>query len=266
MTIKQILGADLYVKDVGQGEPVLLIHGITNFHRSWAGQIDSLVQQGYRVIVPDLPGHGDSAPLQQKMTVDALAATMAALLDDMGIATAHLCGVSLGGMVAMTFALRYPQRVKRLIVADTAARFDSEPHQKMLAGWTADFLAEDGPLNRLKKTWPMLVNEAFRSSADGDAAFKEWVINAQKASGSSYAYVCDGLVEYNIENALNGITQPTLVLVGSEDKMLTPVDNQAIADKIPGALFEVIKGGSHLPNVDSAQAFNAAVLRFLDKA
>lgn len=263
MTTKQILGADLYVKDVGSGEPVLLIHGITNFHQSWSAQIDSLVQQGYRVIAPDLPGHGASAPLHKKMTVEAFAATMAALLDAKGIAAAHLCGVSLGGMVAMTFALRFPDRVKRLVVADTAARFDSDLHQKMLAGWQTDFLAENGPLNRLKKTWPILVNESFRSSAQGDATFAEWMTNAKKASGSSYAYVCNGLAEYNIENALDCITQPTLVLAGSDDRMLPPAENQAIAAKIPGAIFEIIDGGSHLPNVDSADAFNAALHRFL---
>ena len=263
MSIKQILGADLYVKDVGSGEPVLLIHGITNFHRSWSAQIDNLVQQGYRVIAPDLPGHGDSAPLEQKMTVEALATTMVALLDEKGIAAAHLCGVSLGGMVAMTMALRFPDRVKRLVVADTSARFDTDLHQKMLAGWQADFLAENGPLNRLKKTWPLLVNETFRSSPKGDATFKEWAANARSASGSSYAYVCNGLAEYNIENALGNITQPTLVLAGSEDRMLTAAENKVIAEKIPGAIFEIIDGGSHLPNVDSADAFNAALGHFL---
>jgi 3-oxoadipate enol-lactonase len=265
MPFENIEGSPIYAADYGDGEPILLIHGISNFNRAWSSQIGGLVASGYRVIVPDLPGHGASAPLTRETKVDDLAQAMVALLDHKQIASANVCGVSLGGMVGLTMALRSSARVRRLIVADTASRFDTDFHKTMVAGWKSAFLEPEGPIGRLSKTWPLLANENFRKSQAGQEVFEEWLVNALRASGSSYACVCDGILKYNIENELPKISVPTLVLVGSEDQMLSPAVNKTIADKIPGAAYEIIDGGSHLPNVDSASLFNASLMRFLTK-
>lgn len=263
MPFETIADSRLYAADFGDGSPILLLHGISNFNRAWSPQIAVLVERGYRVIVPDLPGHGASDPRDRETTVDDLAQAMVGLLDQKGIDSTDICGVSLGGMVAMTMAIQSSERVKRLVVADTAARFDTDFHRTMVAGWRSVFLQEDGPITRLGRTWPMLVNEVFRGTLEGQRVFEEWLVNARHASGLSYAHVCDGLLKFNIEGRLSTISQPTLVLVGSEDQMLTPVVNKAIADSIPGARYEQVDGGAHLANVDTAGRFNDLLLGFL---
>jgi 3-oxoadipate enol-lactonase len=265
MPFEQIAGSRLYAADFGSGEPILLLHGISNFNRAWAPQVEALVDAGYRVIIPDLPGHGASDPRTGETAVEDMAEAMLALLDSKGIERADVCGISLGGMVAMTMALRAPGRVRRIVACDTAARFDTDFHQTMVAGWKAIFLEEDGPMTRLGRTVHLLVNEAFRESLAGQRIYEEWLVNARHASGTSYAFVCDGLVRFNIEDELGLISQPTLILVGSEDKMLTPAVNKAIADRIPGAIFEQIEGAAHLANVDTAAVFNDALLSFLGR-
>ena len=263
MPFETIAESRLYAADYGQGDPILLLHGISNFNRAWAPQIAPLVEAGYRVIVPDMPGHGASDPRDRVTTVDDLADAMLALLDLKGIGAADICGVSLGGMVGMTMALRAPERVNRLVVADSAARFDTDFHKTMVAAWRSVFLEEDGPVKRLARTWPMLVNETFRETLEGQRVFEEALVNARHASGLSYAYVCDGLIRFDIEDRLPEIARPTLVLVGSEDHMLTPEVNRAIAGRIPGAAFEQIEGGAHLANLDTPDSFNEALLLFL---
>lgn len=263
MTKIRMLSNGVRLTDSGAGYPVLLIHGISNFNQAWSAQREVLVERGFRVLVPDLPGHGRSAPLDQKTTVETLAQAMALLLDEMSIARTHVCGISLGGMVAMTLALRFPSRVNRLIVADSTASFNTDHHKKLTAQWRAQFLSKDGPRRRLASTWPMLVNERFSESEKGKDTYREWMVNAESASGSSYAYVCEGMNEYDIENELHDIVAPTCVIVGSEDRMLTPAHNQALARKIPGAQFSVIEGAAHLPNVDSSAQFNELMLNSL---
>ena len=263
MKKNRMLSNGLHLTDIGTGHPVLLIHGISNFNQAWSAQSEALVERGFRVLAPDLPGHGRSAPLGQKTTVETLAQSMASLLDEMNIVRTHVCGISLGGMIAMTFALRFPDRISRLVVADSAASFNTAHHKTLTAQWRAQFLSNDGPRRRLESTWPMLVNERFRESEKGKDTYREWMVNAGSASGSSYAYVCEGMDEYDIENELRDITAPTCVIVGSEDRMLTPAQNQAFAKKIPGAQFRVIEGAAHLPNVDSAAQFNELMLNSL---
>jgi 3-oxoadipate enol-lactonase len=106
----------LHYEDVGAGRPILLIHGFTNYGLSWAHQLAALVHSGYRVILPDLYGQGASSPAAALCTVSDLAADMVGLLDHLGAGSVVLCGLSLGGMVALQMAIDQPNRVASIIL------------------------------------------------------------------------------------------------------------------------------------------------------
>ena len=151
-------GLNLHYEVAGVGPAVLLVHGFTNFGLVWGPQIAALAYSGYRVIVPDLAGHGLSAPVEAVTDVPALASDMVALLDVLGIDRVVVCGLSLGGMVAQQMAIDHPQRAAALVVADSRA--DNNGMQAMVERWIAEFEGPGGPLGRLDKTYPMLLNEA----------------------------------------------------------------------------------------------------------
>jgi 3-oxoadipate enol-lactonase len=140
----------LHYQDVGAGQPILLIHGFTNYGLSWAPQLAALVHSGYRVILPDLHGHGASSPATALCTVSELAADMVGLLDHLGAGPVALCGLSLGGMVALQMALDQPDRVAGIIVANSRSSFTGPEMTTMVDDWIALFLQEDGPLKRLQ--------------------------------------------------------------------------------------------------------------------
>jgi 3-oxoadipate enol-lactonase len=168
MGIFQLGHHHLHYEDIGQGRPIWLIHCFTN---SWAPQLAALVHSGYRAILPDLYGHGASAPATALCTMSDHAADMFGLLDHVGAGPVALCGLSLGGMVALQMVLDQPDRVAGITVANSQSSFTGPEVMAMVRAWVALFQQEGGPLKRLHATWPTLVNEEFRKSAPGRAAF-----------------------------------------------------------------------------------------------
>jgi pimeloyl-ACP methyl ester carboxylesterase len=118
----------LHYELLGAGRPIVLIHGFTNFGLSWSPQLSALVHAGYRVILPDLHGHGASQPATALCTVEDLATDMVALLDHLGAGPTVLCGLSLGGMVAQQMAIDRPDRVAAIIVANSRSSFSDPEH------------------------------------------------------------------------------------------------------------------------------------------
>ncbi|TDY16874.1 3-oxoadipate enol-lactonase [Paraburkholderia sp. BL6665CI2N2] len=250
----------LHYTESGAGHPVLLIHGFTNAGMAWMQQIAALTFAGYRAIVPDLYGHGLSDAATAVTTVDELAGDLIALLDHLGIERATVCGLSLGGMVALQLALDHPQRVDRLIVANSQASFAMPELGPIVDGWLGLFAQPDGPLKRFQATWPAMLNAPFHDSAAGRAAYNSWCRLAQRTSGTSLSQVVRGMRSFDVRDRLGQIAQPTLVIAGGEDKLFAPAAVRAISDAIPDARFELIAEAAHLSSLDSADAFNRLLL------
>ncbi|RKP53273.1 alpha/beta fold hydrolase [Pararobbsia silviterrae] len=247
----------------GIGRPVMLIHGFTNAGMTWMQQIPALTFAGYRVIVPDLRGHGLSDPATAVATVEDLARDLIALLDDLELDRSAICGLSLGGMVAMQLALDYPDRVDKLIVANSQASFAMPELESVVDGWIKLFAQPEGPLKRFEATWPAMLNGAFRESAAGRAAFESWSLLAKRTSGASLSHIARGMRYFDVSERLAEIRQPTLVVAGDEDRLF-PVQNvRSISESIPNAEFELIQGAAHISSLDSPDAFNRLLLRAL---
>ena len=254
-------GARLHYETAGDGPPVLLVHGFTNFGQVWAGQIAALVHAGYRAIAPDLAGHGISAGAEAATDVPALAADMVALLDTLGLDRATICGLSLGGMVAQQMAVDQPERVSAAVIA--GSRAENGGMEAAVASWIIEFEGDGGALGRLAKTYPLLLNEAYRNSAAGEATLQLWRLVLSKVDGHALAQVARGMLQFDVADRLPAVRTRTLVIAGEEDRLIAPVLSRRIADLIPNSEFRMIAGAGHISSLDSAAAFNELLLQFL---
>ncbi len=263
MAIFQSERGPLHYESLGMGRPIVLIHGFTNYGLSWAPQLSALVHAGYRVILPDLHGHGTSRPASRLCTVPDLATDIAALLDHLAEGPAILCGLSLGGMVAMQMAIGQPDRVLGIVVANSRSSFCGPELSAMVDGWIALFCQDDGPVRRLRATWPSLVNEAFGVSSTGRAVLDGWTRVLAGVSGASLCHVAQGMTRFDLRGRLAAVRAPALVIGGEHDRLFSPDQAREIAGEIPGAAYAAILGAGHLSNLDSADQFNRLFLDFL---
>ncbi|WP_310632543.1 alpha/beta fold hydrolase [Paraburkholderia sp.] len=252
-----------YYVEFGAGRPVVLLHGIGNSGRAWCPQIAPLVAAGYRVIVPDHAGHGASARIGAPLGIADLARDVVALLDHLDIERADFVGLSLGGLIAIELALGASARIGRLVLAHSFPSTATDAFHALADQWARTFRAEDGPVVRFEGSWPFNVSAAFRASDEGMRTWQAWHAIAAMSDGASLAWVAQGVVGYDASARLAEIAQPTLIVAGSEDRVSPPALGQAMCAQIRGARFVEISGAAHIGNVDSAAAFNEALMAFL---
>ncbi len=253
----------LHYEDLGAGPPVVLLHGFTNYGLSWAPQLAAVVHAGHRVILPDLRGHGASTPATELCTVTDLAQDIIQLLDHLGTGPVVVCGLSLGGMVAMQMALDQPDRVAGIVIANSRSSFTDPETTAMVDTWTGLFLQEDGPLKRLHATWPALVNESFRGSDSGHAAFHAWARVLATVEGSSLCHVAKGMTTFDLRPRLGSIRAPSLIVSGECDRLFRPEFGEEISRGIAGSTYSAIPGAGHLSSLDSPHHFNRLLVDFL---
>lgn len=256
-------GRTNYYLSFGEGRPILLLHGISNSGRAWAPQIPELVAAGYRVIVPDHAGHGASSQLNGPLGVPDLADDTTALIDALSIEQLDVAGLSLGGMVALEMALRQPERVTRLVIANSFDRTASPAFRTMAESWATTFEQRHGPVLRLERTWPSLVSPAFQSSAEGMRTFQVWHGIAASADGPSLAHVARGIVDFDRAGHIAALAMPALFIAGELDRMSTPQTGLAMAERAPLGRFHLIEGAAHISNIDQSDAFTTALVKFL---
>ncbi len=199
------------------------------------------VLAGRRVLRVDHPGHGD-APLAEVRDVGDLAARVLIAADGERFS---FVGLSLGGAVGLRIALDAPERLDRLVLACTSARF-GEPTQWVQRAAT---VRADG----LSVIVDAVLARWFTPSFADVATFRELFL-ATDTEG--YARCCDALARYDVRDGLSAIRAPTLVVAGAEDPSTPPSELELIAARITGARFEVIDGAAHLASVERAAEFN----------
>ncbi len=229
--------------------PVLMLHSIgTNLH-VWDPQAEAL-SRTHRVIRCDLRGHGLSSVVEGEATMADLAADAFALLDTLGIAKAHVAGVSIGGRIAMEMCATDPSRVLSLFLLDTAMAFPPPEN------WSARITAVTGG----------------GMAAIADAVKARWVVHAATPSAAGlramllatpptgYAACCAALRDARAEPLMGKLHGPATVVVGEQDQAPFDTAAGAIRDAIPGALLTVIPNASHIPTFEAADAVTAALL------
>lgn len=232
---------------------MVLLHGAGVEAALWKPQLDKFSKH-YQVIAPNLPGHGQSAPVD---SVEDMAYAVRAMLKEKGVAQYVLVGLSLGGMVAIEIASRWPNEVSHLVTVESVATVSESAIGKILAGW----------LILLFKVLPPSAIAALPTSALGaksqDAG--EYLQGAiAKMTAKNNYIVMRAACRYDGRERLPNITAKTLVMVGALNKN-THKQAQKMVEAIPTSDLVVIPAAGHIANRDAPDYFNASVLSFLTK-
>jgi len=266
-----VAGRELWCVDRGAGLPLLLVHGFPLDHTMWAAQIDIVepasVEQAslpaqVRVIAPDLPGFGRSPAADDTFTMEQFADCLAAMLDALAIREpVVLCGLSMGGYIALQFWRKYAARLCGLIFCDTRAGADT-PEAAAGRRAMADRVLREGPAPLVETMLPKLFAESTRCERPQVVDGVRAVMMAGNPRGIAAA--ARGMAERpDMTAALAEIRCPTLVLAGQEDALTPPADMRAMAAAIPAAKFAEIPAAGHMSPLENPAAVNAAIAEFL---
>ena len=256
-------GTRLFVDECGDGPPLLLIMGLGATHETWFAQRDAFAA-AHRVIAFDNRGAGRSDSPPGPWTIPDMAADAVGVLDALGIARADVLGVSMGGIIAQEMAIAYPQRVDRLVVAASFARPDPIRRAFLLHRRWARLHGADS-LQESIANLPWLLSASALADGVHLAEIIERFATLPFVSPQSYANQIDAILDHETLSRLSSVRAPTLVLVAAED-VLTPIFlSEEIATAIPGACLTVLPRGNHAVQVEDADAFNAAVLDWLQR-
>jgi pimeloyl-ACP methyl ester carboxylesterase len=264
-TITVAGGARLQVSELGQGEPLLLICGTSQSYRLWAPLLPALTAR-YRVITYDHRGIGTSDRGEGPISMAALADDAAALLSALSVDRAHVLGWSLGSTVAQELALHHPERVASLVLAATWGRTDAY-QASVFTGLSHPWRTghRDAALTALSIAYsPELLN-----SPDFLPLMQqlEPLFPSTPSQMATVAEQWDADLAHDALDRLEQITVPTLVIGGAQD-LLTPPDlGRAVADRIPGARFELIAGAgsSHAALMERPEEFADLALGLLSE-
>jgi pimeloyl-ACP methyl ester carboxylesterase len=248
----------LHYRDIGQGLPVVLLHAFPLSGEMFLPQWTGLAHQA-RFLVPDLRGFGRSAVGEGPSEMGTMADDVLALLDKLGIASAVVGGVSLGGYVAMALLRNDPSRVLGLVLADTQMSADEPQARANRETFAQDILAH-GSAAQVPRSANLLGPDA---SAALRAQVAEW-ISANPPEGLAAALRGMAL-RPDSRDILARFAGPLLVVVGEHDVPTPPAKAREIAELVPGAELVEIAGAGHLSNLEQPEAFNAALSRFLGR-
>jgi pimeloyl-ACP methyl ester carboxylesterase len=234
------MAAPLYVEQSGAGPPLLLIHGLMVSGAMYQGVLPALAAH-YRVIVPDLRGHGRSGALAGSYRVEQLARDLAQLLDDLQVDSAHVLGYSQGGAVAQQFARDYPTRVRGLILACTYA-YNMLSRRERLEGMLAPSLVRILGMRRLARVLFSGVGGGPRLPPE-TAHWLQEILAANDTTRMVAAV--EAMKAFDSRPWLHQIRCPNLVIAGAEDTAVPLTHAHMLAKGIPGAQLRAIDGAGH---------------------
>ena len=242
----------------GPGDtPVLVMaNSLGTTFRMWDAQAPALSER-FRLLRYDHRGHGDSAVPPGPYTMGDLGGDVLALLDRLEVERFSFCGLSIGGMVGMWIASEAPERVDRLVLCCTSARFDPDAYNSRAqtvrvegVGVIADAVLERWFTPRFRASHPEVV---------------EWggsMLRNTPVEG--YAGCCEAIGGAELASRLGAISAPTLVIAGADDPAAPVTQAELIRDSIPDARLAVIEQAAHLANVEQPEAVKQAILNHLD--
>jgi len=237
---------------------LVLLHGIGSSGDAFADQMPAFSDR-WRMLAPDAPGYGESADSAEAPGIDGFADVVARLLDDAEIDRAVVLGVSWGGVIATRFALRHPDRLRALVLADTSRGSGHSPETAEMMRDRAQQYAAD-PEGFVRDRAPLLV--ADTTSVEVVARVVSIMATACRMPG--YGHAAASLAETDHMPDLGRVDAPTLVVVGEHDRVCPPSDSRRLVEGIPGAVYAEVPETGHLPNQERPDAFNQIVGDWLD--
>ena len=248
------LGYAIGYSEAGGGDrtPIVFLHGVGSDKSVWRPQFEHFGQDR-RALAFDYPGYGESDPAPEGTTRDDYAVAVASAMGEFGIESAHICGLSLGGVVAIAMHAVAPERCASLILADT---FASHPdgqaiYDRSVAGSENMRVLAEGRADVLL-------------AQPADPAVRSEVIETMaKIDPAAYRIGAEAVWLADQHDRATDIRVPTLLLCGADDRITPPPLSLVLTRLIPGARCEVIDRASHLANLDQPDEFNTLVGAFI---
>ena len=253
-------GIDTHYTVEGEGPWLVFSHSLACNVSMWAPQA-ARFKGRYKVLCYDTRGHGRSSAPAGEYTLEQLADDAKALLDALGIKSCHWVGLSMGGMIGQTFALKYPGVFKTLTLADTTSRYDAD----MQPAWQARIkTATEGGMEPITQpTLERWFTAPFRASGAAVVSEIAQAIRATPVAG--FVGCCHAIPKINLTSRLREIKAPALVIVGDQDPGTPPSMAREIHENLPGSELVVIPQAAHLSNLEQPETFNTALERFLER-
>jgi pimeloyl-ACP methyl ester carboxylesterase len=242
----EVAGREFHYERAGSGEPLLLIQGMSGTHVSWGEAFKGELEDRFDVIAFDNRGIGLSAPVDGPFTIVEMAEDTAGLLEALEVETAHVVGISMGGMIAQELTLAHPGKLRSLTLGCTycggpgSQLMPEENLQKLVAG-----MASGDREKAIRAGYEVNLSPAFRADEGHFAAFHEMAttVPAAKATIELQAQAIFG---HDTSGRLGEISAPTLIVHGTEDGVLPFPNGELIASLMPAARFEVFEGVGHM--------------------
>jgi len=257
MSFVTVDGARLNVEETGQGEPVVLIHGLGSSKRDWFAQVPHLSTR-YRVITLDLRGHGASDKPDEPYSIEQFARDVAIVLRKLDATPAHVIGLSMGGMVAQELAAGSPDLVRSLVVVNSASDVRLKTLHDVWFYVSRRFAVR---LLGMRRVGEIIAERLFVHPDQEDlrAEFVErWAENDEDA----YVRSVDAIMGWSVQDRLRRIDMPTLIVSSEHDYTPVAAKNLTVA-RMPNAELAVVDGARHALPVERPDEFNALLDAFL---
>jgi pimeloyl-ACP methyl ester carboxylesterase len=266
-----VLGSPVNVVEMGTGDPIVFVHGLVGSWQNWLENIPHFARD-HRVVALDLPGFGASPMPAEKISIAGYARILDALLGELGIDAACVVGNSMGGFIAAELAIAFPQRVERLVLVSAAGISSLDMRDErglaalrrverlvtMYGGWIAsrsEFVARRGRLRRA------MLAIVFRHPERIPAPLVAEQLHGSGKPG--FIDALDALTDYPIEDRLGKIGCPTLIVWGTDDRLVPLRDADRFAAAIPGSRKVVYADTGHVSMLERPARFNADLDAFL---
>jgi len=249
------------VDHAGEGELLVLMHGIGGNRTNWTEQVEAFSKH-FHTVSWDARGYGDSDDYEGPLDFADFARDLAGVLDHFGADKAHLCGLSMGGRIAQDFYRQFPDRAKTLTLVATFAgfrNFSSEERQRFI-NLRKKPLVEEG--KEPKDIAPVVAKTLIGPSAAEDK-FQRLVQSMERLHKDSYVKTIEASTLYDKALELEAVKVPTCLVFGEHDSLTTPETGKAMADRIAGSEFHVVPRSGHLINIEEPEIFNRIVMDFL---
>jgi pimeloyl-ACP methyl ester carboxylesterase len=241
-----VRGTELHFERAGSGEPLLLIQGMSGTHVAWGEPFKGTLEESFDVVAFDNRGIGLSKRVSEPFTIAEMAEDTAALLDELGWESAHVVGISMGGMIAQELALAHPGRMRSLTLGCTycggpgSQLMPQENAERLLAGF-----ASGDREQAIRAGYEVNLSPAFRSEADTFSVFHEMATSVPAARDVIQLQL-QAILGHDTSARLGEVATPTLIVHGTVDGVLPYANGEQIAGLMPGARFETLEGVGHM--------------------
>jgi len=250
---------DIYYEITGEGEPLLLIHGLGSGMQTWQMQVPVLSKY-YKVVTFDLRGHGRSDKPLERYNIGMFAADTAGLMKSLGIPSAHVVGFSLGGMVGFQLCLDAPDMVKSLVVVNSPVTGYRQPLREGFQSWKHFTRVQLTGIRKNRKSNGQQLSPKQDEDQWQQTLTERFAMNNMLAQANSFWAVLKG----NVTDNLSLINCPTLVITSDKDYVPVSVKS-AYVSRIPRAEMVVIPNSRHAVPTEQSEKFNTVLLDFLSK-